>query len=111
MEPPLPENCMVYCMSLYQTFVDVCLRLQAQNSTGIQGVFGADEQLVQPDRDVSHLPQVPAFNWPDSVDIPVTEHALDIDHSAELQQRVDPFGGCLGVDLLQDVIAFINSEL
>lgn len=35
-------------MSPYQFFVRGCPQLQAQNSTGIQRVFGADEQPAQP---------------------------------------------------------------
>ncbi|CAM4555710.1 unnamed protein product [Leuciscus chuanchicus] len=99
-------------MSPYQIFVRGCLRLQAQNLTGIQGVFGADEQPAQLDAEVPHSPQVPTFNWPDSVEVPLTEYTLDNDRLGELQQLVDPLGGPrdnLGVDLLREAIRFLDS--
>lgn len=99
-------------MSPYQIFVRGCLRLQAQNLTGIQGVFGADEQPAQLEAEVLYSPQLPAFSWPDSVEVPLNEYALDNDRLAELQQCVDPLGGQRdggGVDLLQEVITFLDS--
>ncbi|XDV31742.1 hypothetical protein PO909_002704 [Leuciscus waleckii] len=80
-------------MSPYQIFVRGCLCLQAQNLTGIQGVCGADEQPAQLEAEVPHSPQVPTFNWPDSVEVPLTEYTLDNDRLGELQQLVDPLGG------------------
>lgn len=99
-------------MSPYQIFVRGCLRLQTQNLTGIQGVFGADEQPTQVEGEVAHLPQLPAFNWPDRVEVPVTDFLLNNERLFELQQHVNPLGGRrdnLGVDLLQEVIRFLDS--
>ncbi len=75
-------------------------------------MFGADEQPAQLEAEVPYSPQLPAFSWPDSVEVPLNEYALDNDHLAELQQCVDPLGGQRdgsGVDLLQEVITFLDS--
>lgn len=64
-------------MSPNQIFVHGCLPLQAQNLTGIQGVFGADEQPAQLEAEVPYSPQLPVFNWPDSAEVPLSEYALD----------------------------------
>nr|XP_055035227.1 uncharacterized protein LOC129423108 [Misgurnus anguillicaudatus] len=99
-------------MSPYQIFVRGCLCLQARNLTGIRGVFGADEQPAQLEGEAPNLPQLPAFAWPDRVEVPVTDFVIDNERLAELQQRINPLGGprdSLGVDLLQEVIRFLDS--
>ncbi|ROI93615.1 hypothetical protein DPX16_3285 [Anabarilius grahami] len=58
---------------------------KAQNLTGIQGVFDADEQPAQMDAELPHSSQVPAFNWPYSIEVPLTEYALDNDRLSELK--------------------------
>ncbi|KAF0032213.1 hypothetical protein F2P81_014503 [Scophthalmus maximus] len=87
-------------MSPYQMFVRGCLRLQSQTLTGVQGVFGADDQPAEE----AARPAGPYFNWPERVDVPANQLALEPGRLQELQQRVNPLAGSrdrMGVDLLE----------
>lgn len=100
-------------MSPYRMFVRGCLRLQSQNLTGVQGLFGADEGPAdeQP-AEQAVRPPVPTFNWPERVAVPANTFAVEPGRLQELQHRVDPLAGSrdgMGVDLLQEVLSFLLS--
>ncbi|KAG9271631.1 hypothetical protein AMEX_G14577 [Astyanax mexicanus] len=114
-------------MSPHQIFVQACLSQHLQHHTGIQGLFGADEQPEAEGGEAGAAAaeggeagaaaaeggeaRVPAFDWHQTVDVPVNRFILNGEQLEHIRQNINPLGGArdsLGTDIFEQILNYLS---
>ncbi|XDV17751.1 hypothetical protein PO909_023570, partial [Leuciscus waleckii] len=104
-----------------QIFVRGCLAQQSQPSTAVREMFaarptgssgGEGNPAEQVGGEGSSVPDVPHVLWPERVTLPPNQFTVTDAEMQQLTEQIDPLGGPrenLGVDVLKDVLSFVEN--